>query len=355
MAVKKILVVGGGPIGLVTAISFAKNHEVILLEKKSWPRDKVCGQGIMPSGAKVLKNIGYNFSAENSSSFLGVEFFIDGILLTGNLPSCGYGVERSVLSENLYNLAKRNSNIELLDRSEFISFVEKNDQCHVKYQRGGELNKLTVDHIIACDGLHSRVRSFLGLEKKRADKFRRGARFHYNLTPWSQYVQSYWKTGIEAYVTPVSNSRIEIAFLWDDRVISRETPLPDYLLSQFPELGKKIKLNEIKDFGAYGPFSAYSKCLRSGKVIFLGDAYKFVDGITGEGLSVGFKCADILSKGINTKNLFRVRLVYLQYELVTKFVLLIARHRFLKHLLRRLIQRNQYILNFLMRLNDHSI
>ena len=179
-------------------------------------------------------------------------------------------MERSVLSENLYNLAKRNSNIELLDRSEFISFVEKNDQCHVEYQRGEELNKLTVDHIIACDGFTQGFALFLGLEKKRTDKFRRGARFHYNLPPWSRYVQSYWKTGIEAYVTPVSDSRIEIAFLWDDRVVSRETPLPDYLLSQFPELGKKIKLNEIKTLVPTALFLHIRNVFALGRLFFWG-------------------------------------------------------------------------------------
>ena len=304
---------------------------------------------------KSSKKIGYNFSVENSSSFQGVEFFIDGTKLTGNLPSKGYGVERSVLSQNLYNLASQFPNVELLDRSAFISFHEKNNKCHVEYQREGRTQMIVVDHIIACDGLHSRVRSFLGIGKKRFDKFRRGARFHYDLPPWSNYVQSYWKTGIEAYVTPVNDCRVEIAFLWDDRLVSRETPLLQFLLSKFPELNRKVNLNEVKDFSAYGPFTTYSKYLRSGKVVFLGDAYKFVDGITGEGLSVGFKCADVLSRGINTKNIIKIKLIYLQYEFVTKLVLFITRHHFLKNLLRRLIQRNQYILNFLMKLNDFSI
>ena len=189
---------------------------------------------------------------------------------------------------------------------------------------------------------------------ERKDKFRRGARFHYDVTPWTKYVQSYWKNGIEAYVTPVSGKSIEVAFLWDDRLIERETPLLDFLLSIFPEINHQININKVTDFKAYGPFKNYSKNLYKGNVIFLGDAYRFVDGITGEGLSVGFKSAAILSEGINRMNLFKVWLTYLQYFVVTKFVLALSRSRVLKRWAILILKKNSSIINLLMSINDYS-
>lgn len=44
-----LLVVGGGPAGLATAIHGAKaGLEVVVVERRSGPIDKACGEGLMP-------------------------------------------------------------------------------------------------------------------------------------------------------------------------------------------------------------------------------------------------------------------------------------------------------------------
>ena len=44
-----VIVVGAGPAGASTAHHLAQNgHSVILLEKSTFPRDKVCGDGLTP-------------------------------------------------------------------------------------------------------------------------------------------------------------------------------------------------------------------------------------------------------------------------------------------------------------------
>ena len=100
----KFAVIGGGPIGLYTALLLSKKGEVDVFEKGTWPKDKVCGQGIMPSGVTLLKDIGVKFDSLNSHVFKGIKYIDDYEELIGHFEDYPIGMERSVLSKQLFEL-----------------------------------------------------------------------------------------------------------------------------------------------------------------------------------------------------------------------------------------------------------
>lgn len=54
-----VIVVGGGPAGCVAAITVAKRgFQVLLIEKDRYPRDKTCGDALIPDSLGVLRRIG---------------------------------------------------------------------------------------------------------------------------------------------------------------------------------------------------------------------------------------------------------------------------------------------------------
>ena len=54
-----MLVIGGGPSGAACAYWLAEaGHEVLLVEKKSYPREKTCGDGLTPRAVKQLYDLG---------------------------------------------------------------------------------------------------------------------------------------------------------------------------------------------------------------------------------------------------------------------------------------------------------
>ena len=54
-----VAVVGGGPSGATTALLLARRGlRVVLLDRARFPRDKACGEGLMPPGVDVLRRLG---------------------------------------------------------------------------------------------------------------------------------------------------------------------------------------------------------------------------------------------------------------------------------------------------------
>src|SRR5580700_9573815 len=53
------VVVGAGPSGATTALLLARRgHNVVLLDRARFPRDKACGEGVMPPGVAALRRLG---------------------------------------------------------------------------------------------------------------------------------------------------------------------------------------------------------------------------------------------------------------------------------------------------------
>ena len=56
-----VIVVGGGPVGLATAMyAVSSGLSVVVLEPRQGAVDKACGEGLMPGGVRALASLGVN-------------------------------------------------------------------------------------------------------------------------------------------------------------------------------------------------------------------------------------------------------------------------------------------------------
>ena len=68
-----VLVVGGGPAGLATAIAARrKGLSVVIADGTVPPIDKSCGEGLMPDGVELLHHLGITIPEAEAYPFRGI-------------------------------------------------------------------------------------------------------------------------------------------------------------------------------------------------------------------------------------------------------------------------------------------
>ena len=96
-----VLIVGAGPSGAAAAYWLAEaGHRVLVVERKRFPRDKTCGDGLTPRAVRQLEDMGLGSRLTAHLRFDGLRSYAHGITLELNwpehpdFPSYGYVVRR---------------------------------------------------------------------------------------------------------------------------------------------------------------------------------------------------------------------------------------------------------------------
>ena len=67
LAHAEVLVVGGGPAGAAAAYWLARHgHAVTIIERRTFPRDKTCGDALTPRAVKQLEDMGLGSALEST-------------------------------------------------------------------------------------------------------------------------------------------------------------------------------------------------------------------------------------------------------------------------------------------------
>lgn len=272
-----VLVAGGGPVGLATALyAHRAGLEVSVLEPRSAPIDKACGEGLMPAALQALAELGLD---PPGRPLRGVRY-VDGSHSAQALfpGAAGRGVRRTVLQSCLREaVAARGITVREVSLTEL-----RQDQGCVRAAG------LTARYLVGADGLHSTVRRLAGLQLPSRSVSRWGLRRHYRLEPWSDLVEVHWSPSAEAYLTPVAHDQIGVAILSGDRA-----PFDDQL-ARFPELAKRLSVATGSRVLGAGPLRQRTRSRVAGRVLLVGDAAGYVDALTGEGITVGLTAARLL-------------------------------------------------------------
>ncbi len=170
-----VIVVGAGPAGSATAHHLARaGHDVLLLEKTSFPREKVCGDGLTPRAVRSLVSMGIDTSEQ--AGWLhnkGLRIIGGGMRLEipwpelASYPAYGLVRPRSDFDDLLARQAVKSGAVlrenttvtgPVLDKAGRITGVTtKGENGAVTY---------SAPLVVAADGNSSRLSLAMGLEKR---------------------------------------------------------------------------------------------------------------------------------------------------------------------------------------------
>jgi flavin-dependent dehydrogenase len=333
--VRDVIIVGGGPAGLAVGIEAARRGlDALVLERRSLPADKACGEGILPGGVRALEAMGVlpHLDPAGWSPVRAIRWVQeDGSSAEAGLPAPGgMGVRRLSLSAALLARA-REVGAEVRDGVAVASHRRDADGATVRLAAGGEIRGRL---IVAADGLASPIREREELGRPARGPRRFGLRRHFSIRPWTDAVEVHFARGAEAYLTPAGPARVGLAFLFEEGV----TPDFDALLARFPRLADRLAgAPPDSALAGAGPFGRDARTRVVDRLLLAGDAGGYVDAITGEGVSLAFEEAmslgallpDALRRGATRESLLpweqALRTRLRRHAGVTRLVLSMAR------------------------------
>jgi geranylgeranyl reductase family protein len=293
-----IVIAGSGPAGSACALALKDSGlKVAMIDRSTFPRDKICGDAIGGRVKKVLREIDPDLLAElegypskNRSS--GWKLFApNGKTIEVNFVNPGYVSRRLDFDSWLFGKTAGQHNLEMI----YSEIVDINTDSGVQLTLHGD-KKIRTSLVIGCDGAHSLVAKKL-------------AGFKVDLRHYSGAVRAYYK-GVEGtsgsemleihlvngflpgyfWIFPLNDNLCNVGFgmLSSDikeRRIDLKVSLKQIIQSS-PALSKRFAnaelVDDVKGFGL--PLGGKERTISGERFMLCGDSASLIDPLTGEGI-----------------------------------------------------------------------
>jgi flavin-dependent dehydrogenase len=312
-----LLVIGGGPAGsTIAALAARRGVNVVVVERATFPREKVCGEFLSTEGCRVVERLGLlDELVSHGCVPTGTCRITDsrGARLDADLPDLGstgrdgLGVSRELLDPLLLDHASRGGAKVLMRHDAHEPLIEQGRVRGFRVRRVGEVDsnsEIRARLVVAADGrrsllarqLHpelcdpqaSSAGSWFGLKVHlSADVERMGGRVELHLFE-----------GGYAGLGAVEGGRINLALLATVRALRDCGGTPERLLRERVMANDAVRdvIGDAKACGRWhsvGPLRWGVRRPEACGAFFVGDAAGTIDPFCGEGMSNAMRSAEI--------------------------------------------------------------
>ncbi len=305
-----ILIIGGGLAGLISAIHLVKHGmQVVLIEKDTYPKHKVCGEYISNEVLPYFKYLELNIDGlapVNISKFsISTQ---KGNVIHSTLPLGGFGVSRYALDHFLWQQAK-SLGVQLInDQVQDVLF--KNTGFEIKTLQSGSY---TSDYVIGAHGKRSLVDKTLKREFSTIKSPWLAVKMHFEASLDSDTVALHNFEGGYCGLSMVEKETINACYLvhyksfkkykdistFQDKVMRKNPFLDTFFKNATPIFDQPLTISQV-NFDKKEPVEKH--------VFMAGDAAGLIHPLCGNGMAMAIQSAQILSS-VLIKN----------YQGVTKF------------------------------------
>jgi menaquinone-9 beta-reductase len=315
-----VIVIGGGPAGSVMAWSLAKRGvRVAVVERATFPREKVCGDFVEPAGLRILDAMGCRPALQASSPLpitstrvyfgprLGYRGAIPYYDAKNGLPPFGYVVPRHILDHHLLERARAVS-ATIYEGCAAARIRREDGLIHLDARTGRTNFTLTSRLIVGADGTESLVARTFGLAQTD--------RAHISIAQRA-YVEGVSVEGGEAtvwfdedivpgygWMFPMSGGRANVGVgILSETCHRHGHSVPKAFVAAIERLRirhpgcTRIKLISKPIGGLVKMYGGAGSNHFDGGVL-IGDAGSFADPMTGEGITQGMESALIASSTV---------------------------------------------------------
>ncbi|RME79675.1 MAG: geranylgeranyl reductase family protein [Methanobacteriota archaeon] len=378
-----VIVVGGGPGGSSTTLYCAsKGYKVLLIDKKKFPRDKICGDALGGKGLKVMKD--HNLleqidKAPESEKVYGVIFSSPKgkVLEVGNPPDqntgkppAGYVCPRKVTDNILFQAAKKNAAKTLEEHTVLDIIKEDGKVVGVKVRDNeGNVEEYMANVVVGADGASSLVGVKVGAEKVEPEHHVVALRQYWEgVEGMSDKIELHFMEGILPgyfWIFPLPNGKANVGigiltkFQREQRIDLKKS-LEEAI--EHPMMKDRFKnakpLEDAKGWGL--PLGSKRRKGYGDGFLLVGDACSLIDPFSGEGVGnalISGKLAASVIDNAHKKGDFSAETLKeydellkeeMDEELQTMYKLQkLGRHKFLLNLIIDKAVRNKEIRDFI--------
>jgi geranylgeranyl reductase family protein len=310
-----VVVVGAGPAGAATAILLSERGlDVLVLDRATFPRPKLCGEYLSPETARILDRLGVlkAVDAAGATPLLGMRITApDGTVLDaryralgGRRPYRGHAmaISRSVLDAVLADRL-RGLPVDFREGVRVTDLIVEGDRVAgvETLDAAGRRQTITAPLVVGADGRASVVAHRLGC--RRAHRLRRIALVTYvtGLTDCRDVGEIFVDPPDYSILNPVTPDHVNMSLVVPlEHAVPWRGRLDAFFaarVKQLPHVARRVAGAErVAPIEALGPLAYRVTPPRHAGVLLVGDAAGFYDPLTGEGVFSALRGAELAAE-----------------------------------------------------------